>query len=73
MPNNDATPEITVDPETFTVRIDGSVAEPDPVRELPWPSATSCSDAVGGVCEGAGCDDNVFGDGQFVGAADAAR
>lgn len=28
-------PEITVDPETCTVRIDGSVVEPDPVRELP--------------------------------------
>jgi urease subunit alpha len=35
MPQNDATPEITVDPETFTVRIDGSVVDPDPVRELP--------------------------------------
>ena len=35
MPGNDAMPEITVDPETFTVRIDGSVVDPDPVRELP--------------------------------------
>ncbi|HEY2194518.1 MAG TPA: urease subunit alpha [Actinomycetospora sp.] len=35
MPNNDAIPEITVDPETFTVRVDGSVVDPDPVRELP--------------------------------------
>jgi urease subunit alpha len=35
LPNNAATPEITVDPETFTVRIDGSVVDPDPVRELP--------------------------------------
>jgi urease subunit alpha len=35
MPGNDATPEITVDPETFTVRIDGTPVDPDPVRELP--------------------------------------
>src|ERR1700712_5500211 len=35
MPGHDATPEIAVDPETFTVRIDGSVVDPDPVRELP--------------------------------------
>ena len=35
MPQNSATPDIRVDPETFTVRIDGSVVDPDPVRELP--------------------------------------
>jgi len=35
MPQNAATPDIAVDPETFTVRIDGDVVEPDPVRELP--------------------------------------
>ncbi|GLZ53876.1 urease subunit alpha [Actinomycetospora sp. NBRC 106378] len=35
MPQNDATPDIRVDPETFTVTIDGSVVDPDPVRELP--------------------------------------
>ncbi|MCD2195537.1 urease subunit alpha [Actinomycetospora endophytica] len=35
MPQNAATPDITVDPDTFTVRIDGSVVDPDPVRELP--------------------------------------
>jgi urease subunit alpha len=35
MPQNSATPDIQVDPETFTVRIDGSVVDPDPVRELP--------------------------------------
>ena len=35
MPENAATPDIAVDPETFTVRIDGSVVDPDPVRELP--------------------------------------
>jgi urease subunit alpha len=35
MPENDALPEITVEPDTFTVRIDGDVVEPDPVPELP--------------------------------------
>lgn len=35
LPWNDATPRIEVDPDTFTVRIDGVVAEPDPVAELP--------------------------------------
>ena len=35
MPQNAATPDIRVDPETFTVTIDGSVVDPDPVRELP--------------------------------------
>ncbi|MEJ2863806.1 urease subunit alpha [Actinomycetospora flava] len=35
MPENAATPDISVDPDTFTVRIDGSVVDPDPVRELP--------------------------------------
>jgi urease subunit alpha len=35
MPLNDALPRIEVDPETFTVRIDGEVVEPHPVAELP--------------------------------------
>jgi urease subunit alpha len=35
MVNNDALPDIQVDPDTFTVRIDGDVVEPAPVAELP--------------------------------------
>ena len=35
MPGNDAMPSIEVDPDTFTVRIDGDVIEPSPVTELP--------------------------------------
>jgi urease subunit alpha len=35
MPRNDALPRIEVDPETFTVRIDGDVVEPHPVVQLP--------------------------------------
>jgi urease subunit alpha len=35
MPENTALPEIRVDPDTFTVRVDGEVWEPEPVRELP--------------------------------------
>jgi urease subunit alpha len=35
MPLNDALPRIEVDPETFTVRIDGEVVEPYPAQELP--------------------------------------
>ncbi|MGH3535034.1 MAG: urease subunit alpha, partial [Pseudonocardiaceae bacterium] len=35
MPENDALPRIEVDPETFTVRIDGEVVEPHPAEELP--------------------------------------
>jgi urease subunit alpha len=35
LPLNDATPHIEVEPDTFTVRIDGSVVEPEPVTELP--------------------------------------
>jgi len=35
LPGNDALPGIVVDPDTFTVRIDGEVVEPDPVTELP--------------------------------------
>jgi urease subunit alpha len=33
--NNDALPDIRVDPDTFTVRIDGEVVEAAPVAELP--------------------------------------
>ncbi|MDP8970442.1 MAG: urease subunit alpha [Actinomycetota bacterium] len=33
--NNDATPDIRVDPDTFTVTIDGEAVEPDPAAELP--------------------------------------
>ncbi|BCB74238.1 urease subunit alpha [Phytohabitans flavus] len=35
LPLNDATPRIEVEPDTFTVRIDGEVVEPQPVSELP--------------------------------------
>ena len=35
MPRNDAMPRIEVDPDTFTVRIDGEVVEADPPAELP--------------------------------------
>jgi urease subunit alpha len=35
MVNNDALPDIRVDPDTFTVTIDGSVVEADPAAELP--------------------------------------
>jgi urease subunit alpha len=35
LPHNDALPRIEVDPDTFTVRVDGEVVEPDPVTELP--------------------------------------
>ncbi|GAA4686334.1 urease subunit alpha [Phytohabitans rumicis] len=35
LPLNDATPRIEVEPDTFTVRIDGEVIEARPVTELP--------------------------------------
>jgi urease subunit alpha len=35
MVNNDALPDIRVDPDTFTVTIDGSVVEASPAAELP--------------------------------------
>jgi urease subunit alpha len=35
LPLNDALPRIEVDPDTFTVRIDGDVVEADPPAELP--------------------------------------
>jgi urease subunit alpha len=35
MPLNDALPEIEVDPDTFTVRIDGDIWQEDPAVELP--------------------------------------
>ena len=35
LPHNNAMPRIEVEPDTFTVRIDGEVVEPDPVTELP--------------------------------------
>jgi urease subunit alpha len=35
LPENDALPRIEVEPDTFTVRIDGEVVAPDPVAELP--------------------------------------
>ena len=44
MVNNDALPDIRVDPDTFTVRIDGEVVEAAPPRSCRWPSATSSSD-----------------------------
>ena len=35
LPLNDALPRIEVDPDTFTVRIDGDVIEPAPGDRLP--------------------------------------
>jgi len=35
LPENGAMPSIEVQPDTFTVRIDGAVVEPEPVTELP--------------------------------------
>ncbi|MDY6808005.1 MAG: urease subunit alpha [Actinomycetota bacterium] len=35
MINNAATPEITIEPDTFTVRVDGEVWDSEPVAELP--------------------------------------
>jgi urease subunit alpha len=35
MPLNDALPEIKVDPDTFTVSVDGDEVEPAPASELP--------------------------------------
>jgi urease subunit alpha len=35
LPLNDALPRIEVEPDTFTVRIDGVVVEPQPAEELP--------------------------------------
>ncbi|MDL9946821.1 urease subunit alpha [Gordonia sp. ABSL11-1] len=35
MINNSATPDITVEPDTFTVRVDGEVWDSEPVSELP--------------------------------------
>ena len=35
MVNNSATPEVTVDPDTFAVHVDGELIEPAPVTELP--------------------------------------
>jgi urease subunit alpha len=35
MPLNDAMPRIEVDPDTFTVRIDGDVWQEQPATELP--------------------------------------
>ena len=35
LPENDALPDIEVEPDTFTVRIDGEVIEEAPAAELP--------------------------------------
>jgi len=35
LPENDALPDITVEPDTFTVRIDGDIVDPQPAAELP--------------------------------------
>src|SRR6202050_1461768 len=35
LPENDALPVIDVDPETFAVRVDGELIEPEPAAELP--------------------------------------
>jgi urease subunit alpha len=44
MINNDATPDIEVDPETYDVRADGELLVCEPPRFCRWRSATSCSD-----------------------------
>ena len=35
LPLNDALPRIEVEPDTFAVRIDGELVEPEPATELP--------------------------------------
>jgi urease subunit alpha len=35
MINNDVLPEIQIDPETFTITVDGDVVEPSPAESLP--------------------------------------
>ena len=35
LPLNDALPRIEVEPDTFVVRVDGEIVEPEPVTELP--------------------------------------
>ena len=35
MVNNDALPDIDIDPETFEISIDGELVEPQPATELP--------------------------------------
>jgi urease subunit alpha len=40
---NSTTPDIQVEPETFTVTIDGDVAKAAPAAEFPVASATSSS------------------------------
>jgi urease subunit alpha len=35
LPGNDALPHIEVEPDTFTVQVDGEIVEPEPVTELP--------------------------------------
>src|SRR6185312_5159475 len=35
LPENGAMPSIEVEPDTFTVRVDGAVVDPEPVTELP--------------------------------------
>jgi urease subunit alpha len=35
LPENDALPSIDVDSETFAVRVDGELIEPQPAQELP--------------------------------------
>ena len=35
MPENDALPDVRVDPDTFAVRVDGERIEAEPATELP--------------------------------------
>ena len=44
MAENDALPDITVEADSFTVRIDGRWSRPSPPRRCRWRSATSCSE-----------------------------
>lgn len=48
LPLNDALPSIEVDPDTFTVRIDGQVWQPQPAAELPMHNGISCSNDLAG-------------------------
>ena len=47
MINNDALPDIEIDPETHAITVDGDRDHPGPGRSSRWPSCTSSSDARG--------------------------
>ena len=39
---NDATPKVEVDPDSYQVRVDGTLIQAHPRRSCPWRSAISC-------------------------------